>query len=164
MFIRGRFEPSCSPFPVSLICFCLFRRGNTQPPVSAHHPVDRFSSQTAELRLRLPLHQEQRAAGLHLRWLKQSHTSVRICNTKHKGTDAYEGNCIELYIIFPPPTTPARGSRPFQSIVMLTVQYNAICLSRRVLKRLTFTTACVTDALQTHTSNSSSGSHTGGHE
>lgn len=42
-------------------------RGDTQPPVSPHHPVYWISSQTSELRLRLPLHQEQRAAGLHLR-------------------------------------------------------------------------------------------------
>lgn len=48
--------------------FLCLNSGNAQPPLSPHHPVDGLSPQTAELRLRLPLHQEPGAAGLHLRW------------------------------------------------------------------------------------------------
>lgn len=50
-----------------VLFFFLLNSGNAQSPLSPHHPVDGVSPQTAELRLRLPLHQEPRAAGLHLR-------------------------------------------------------------------------------------------------
>lgn len=71
MWLRKRFLGRSS---VHQCCafFSLLNSGNAQSPLSPHHPVDGVSPQTAELRLRLPLHQEPRAAGLHLRWRRNS--------------------------------------------------------------------------------------------
>ena len=69
LYMLAIFDSSFVPFPFLhfFSLMSLSSRGNAQPPVAPHHPVHRISSQTSELRLRLSLHQEQRAAWLHLR-------------------------------------------------------------------------------------------------